>query len=46
MATLSSTVPPPAEAPVLEPDPAALKWFKTTYPEAISTGRRDALAVR
>ncbi|GFR43695.1 hypothetical protein Agub_g4805, partial [Astrephomene gubernaculifera] len=46
MATLSSTLPPPAEAPPLEPDPAALKWFKATYPEAISTSRRDAMAVR
>ncbi|KXZ52914.1 hypothetical protein GPECTOR_8g292 [Gonium pectorale] len=45
MATLSSTLPPPAEAPPLEPDTAALKWFKNSYPEAISTSRRDALAV-
>jgi hypothetical protein len=46
MATLSSAVPPPAESPTLEPDPAALKWFKTTYPDALSTSRKDAMAVR
>ncbi|KAG2499096.1 hypothetical protein HYH03_003279 [Edaphochlamys debaryana] len=46
MATLSSTLPPPAEAPPMEPDATALKWFKNTYPDAVSTSRRDAMAVR
>ncbi|KAG2499098.1 hypothetical protein HYH03_003281 [Edaphochlamys debaryana] len=46
MATLSSTLPPPAEAPPMEPDATALKKFKNTYPDAVSTSRRDAMAVR
>lgn len=46
MATLSSTLPPATEAPALEPDTASLRWFKSTYPDAISTTRRDVLAIR
>jgi hypothetical protein len=46
MAALSSALPAPADNPPLEPDPAALRWFKAAYPDALSTSRRDALAVR
>lgn len=43
---LHDTMAPLAEAPPLEPDPAALKWFQETYPGIMSASRRDVLAVR
>lgn len=44
--TLSSQLPSHDTSPPMEPDPTALRWFKDSYPDAVSTTRRDAIAVR